>query len=320
MQSPFLRIKPIGNMGNQMLQYMFALRVRQLVGQLEIAGYDIEPWGLHSSPYRDMRRTSLYLGGHLLDVDHIASLFRRGIVRDVTLAGLGFKLGNYAPVDFYRQVFKADHIAAEGYGSDAVVINIRGAEVLGGIHRDYGPIPFSYIDAVIENSGARPVFLGQIGDDAYSRLLRDRYPQAEFQPSRGALIDFEILRRSHQISMSVSTFSWLACWLSDARIIHYPMQGMFNPQQRPDIELTPIDDPRYRFYECEQRSWAGSEADLASLSVARDHPLLSPDRLHALQWEQRSKLRFYSAWRRARVDFKARFINRQTKPAESAAA
>ncbi len=310
MQTPTLRIKPIGNMGNQMLQYMFAIRVRQLIGDLEISGHNIEPWALTSAPFSDLRRGSLYLGGHMLDAAHTASLYRRGILRDATLAGLGFKLSNYASANHYREIFNANHVDVEGYGADVVVINIRGAEILRGIHPDYGPVPFSYIDAVIRNSGARPVFLGQIGDDSYSQLLKARYPDAEFQPSRGPLADFEILRRSHQISMSVSTFSWLACWLSSAKIIHYPLAGMFNPLQRPDIDLTPIDDPRYKFYSFAPRAWKGSEADFAALSSEREHDLLPPSRLYAMQWEQKRKLRFYQAWRQAKLGFKARFITR----------
>lgn len=310
MHTPILRIRPLGNMGNQMLQYMFAIRVRQLIGDLEISGYNIEPWALTSAPHTDQGRNSLSFGGHMLDAAHIASMFRRGILRDATLGGLGFKLSNYASASHYKDIFNANHVDVEGYGPDAVVINIRGAEILRGIHPDYGPVPFSYIDAVIRNSGARPVFLGQIGDDSYSQLLKTRYPDAEFQPSRGPLVDFEVLRRSHQVSMSVSTFSWLACWLSNAKIIHYPLAGMFNPVQRPDIDLTPIDDPRYRFYSFEPRAWTGSEADFEALSNECEHDLLAPSRLHALQWEQKKKLRFYRAWRQAKFEFKAKLINR----------
>ena len=46
---------------------------------------------------------------------------------------------------------------------------------------------------------------------------------------------------------SVSTFSWLAAWLSEARRIVLPVSGLFHPVQSPDIDLLPLADPRYSF-------------------------------------------------------------------------
>ena len=48
--------------------------------------------------------------------------------------------------------------------------------------------------------------------------------------------------------LSVSTFAWLAAWLSKAVQIHLPVCGLFNPMQVPDVDLLPITDPRYTFH------------------------------------------------------------------------
>lgn len=292
--SATIKIWPIGNMGNQMLQYMFALNVQRLTEGLEIFGHNIPSWGLSAPQSRDLSKYALRLRGHCLDAEHIALLIRKGIAHDIILKGLGFRLSNYATVDFYRNVFRRADVAASGYGNEHVVINVRGAEILGNVHPDYGPLPFSYFDAVIEESGLQPVFLGQIGDDFYSRALRQRYSNAEFVPSQGPVVDFEILRRSRHISVAVSTFSWLAAWLSEAEVIHYPLSGMLNPMQRPEIDLCPSSDSRYRFYEFTPSRWNASARDVEALWQPRVHRRLDGGEALRLRMKaaNRVKLRF----------------------------
>ena len=91
-------------------------------------------------------------------------------------------------------------------------------------------------------------FSGGLGGDVGSGGgCHARFPQAEFRPSAGALADFELIRRSANIVLSVSTFSWLAAWLSAASLIVAPMTGFLNPFQDRDVDLVPVDDPRYRW-------------------------------------------------------------------------
>ena len=49
--------------------------------------------------------------------------------------------------------------------------------------------------------------------------------------------------------MPISTFAWMAAWLSNASTIFLPVYGLFNPNQFPDHDLLPLGDRRYRFYE-----------------------------------------------------------------------
>ena len=90
--------------------------------------------------------------------------------------------------------------------------------------------------------------MGQIGANPLCRARSPGLPEAQFIPSRGPIRDFEIIRRSRNVVVSVSTFSWLAAWLSDADRIFLPMTGFYNPAQFPEIDLLPLHDPRYRFY------------------------------------------------------------------------
>ena len=48
--------------------------------------------------------------------------------------------------------------------------------------------------------------------------------------------------------LSISSFSWLAAWLSEKALsIHMPIYGLFEPRNRQTF-LLPVDDPRWRFY------------------------------------------------------------------------
>ena len=261
-----------------MLQYMFALNLQKLATRpIEIYGQKLEVWGLEKDIPEDIQVKLAKIRDYNLDVRFIAKLVSLGLVRDAELRGMGMRIGNYASSQFYRAIFRKEALAVEGFGPDSIVINVRGAEILGSVHPDYGPMPVSYIDRVILHTGLKPVFLGQLGDDFYSSELRKRYPGAEFRPSQGPLADFERLRRSVNVAVSVSTFSWLAGWLSAATSVHLPVAGIFNPEQRPDIDLLPVADERYVFYDLPIRKWDASPGQIEDLWASRTHSIVPRD-------------------------------------------
>ena len=47
----------------------------------------------------------------------------------------------------------------------------------------------------------------------------------------------------------MSTFAWLAAWLSDATNIVLPIFGIFNPRLFSLHDLLPFSEGRYRFYQ-----------------------------------------------------------------------
>ena len=56
------------------------------------------------------------------------------------------------------------------------------------------------------------------------------------------------LRNAAHVVLSVSSYAWLATWLSEkAKTIHLPVAGLFSPLNR-ETFLLPIGDPRYEFY------------------------------------------------------------------------
>jgi hypothetical protein len=145
--------------------------------------------------------------------------------------------------------------------------------------------------------------MGQIGDNAYCDALRAAFPRAEFLPSRGALGDFETLRRSVNVVPAVSTFSWLACWLSrSARNIFMPMTGLFNPLHSREHDFTPTDDPRFKFF------WFPANYASDVRDFVKDHAPLA-GRHRELAPEDLKKMKSYRHTRQKRLEDYAPHFN-----------
>jgi hypothetical protein len=295
-------LRPTGNLGNHMLQYMFALNLQRLATKpVELFGQKLDVWGISRAIPDDASVKLAKIRDYNLDVRFIAKLISSGLIRDAELRGMGMRIGNYASREIYADVFRADQLTVSGFGPQNIVINVRGAEILGSAHPDYGPMPLSYIDGVIAHTGLKPVFLGQLGDDFYSTRLKEKYSHAEFHPSKGPLADFEMLRRSTHVAVSVSTFSWLAGWLSDATSVHLPVSGIFNPLQRPDIDLLPGDDSRYVFYDFPIRKWDASPKLVEDLWADRVHAILPKSEIDKRKTDSEKKVRLAMLQRKIEI-------------------
>ena len=126
------------------------------------------------------------------------------------------------------------------------------AEILAGVHPPYVLLPVEFYRDVIRETGLKPVFFGQLTPSPYLDSLRQAFPRARFISGKGAIHDFETIRRSRNIIISVSTFAWLAAWLSEADQVIMPLAGLFNPVfgdlYGDGHNLIPLADPRYVFY------------------------------------------------------------------------
>jgi hypothetical protein len=146
------------------------------------------------------------------------------------------------------------------------VVSVRSNEILTGLHRDYNLVPVSYIRRIVAHSGLRPVFSGQTHPNFYTDALRASFPQARFLAGNHWLDDFQTLRNARNIVLSVSSFAWLAAWFSQtAERIYMPLLGIYNPAQRPDIDLLPLDDLRYVFEEMPVEPFTASDEQMARI-------------------------------------------------------
>lgn len=261
-----LVITPRGRLGNQMAQYLVAMRLRQLVGDLEVSGYNMPEWGLVAPVREQGNRAWPELSGNLFDLRQVARRMKAGKLDRASLSGFGFRLEHFPSSQESRKWFVSSGSAQEVLGDDELLINVRAEDILGrGIHPDYGLLPIGFYRALVRQTGLKPVFQGQIEAGPYVDGLLNALPEARVLPSQGAAADFQIIRQAKNVVLSLSSFTWIAAWLSEARQIHVPVYGFFNPRQRPDIDLLPVADARYRFYAFPVRQWTGSPAQLDDL-------------------------------------------------------
>jgi hypothetical protein len=173
-------------------------------------------------------------------------------------------------------------------GPSELLINVRGAEILTGLHKDYMPLNLNYYEQLVDLTGFSPVFMGQVDDNPYGNALKKSFPKARFLNSRSPIADFSIILNSVHVACSVSSFSWLAAWMSfRAETIHLPLAGFLNPIQRPDIDLLPLSDGRFRYYDFPIMHWEGSQSQMEMI-VAGKHDF-SPINLDEVKAKMRKK-------------------------------
>ena len=238
-------------MGNRALQYLVAAAIRQHAPDAVIEDVHLDEWDMTALHAEPIMQGSICTGlmRFWLDVPGLGDCLRRGEVESVLVDGYNFHVDNFPSRALSRTLLGPTRggASATGFAADELVCSIRGAEVLQRAHPDYILLPPSYYAMLAERSGLKLVFFGQIGDDPYSRGLRQALPSARFVAGQNPEYDFEMLRRSVNIALSISTFAWLAAWLSDAEQIYLPVCGMFSPVQSPNMSFLPLDDPAFKY-------------------------------------------------------------------------
>jgi hypothetical protein len=244
-------ILPLGNSANRALQFLVADRLAAAVDGAQVDNIHLPEWSrvAHASHPPGGMSATLGMSQQRFDLPGLADCLDRGIIDTVLIKTFPFNLNLYPDLARCRSMLGpaqgTDGVA--GFGAGELVCNIRGGEVLRGVHPDYIVLPPAYYRALAERTGLRLVFFGQIANDPYCAQLRAAFPDARFVAGTTPEADFETLRRSRHIAIAVSTFSWLAAWLSEAETIHVPIGGMFSPVQNPVQSYLAADDPRFHF-------------------------------------------------------------------------
>jgi hypothetical protein len=247
MDLPVVHVSTMGNLANQMIQYMVALSLASRVGRCVLSNVLLHEWNIVHPWVEGEFRTEIVTDPQP-DLERLAAALRDGSLQRVDIRTYGQRMENFLAADFYRGVFVHAGPEVRGAGADELLCNIRQGDILDGHHPDYVLIPVEFYEEVARATGLRLVFAGQLEDSPYMATLRARFPDARFLPSRGPMVDFERIRRSVNIMPSVSSFGWLAAWLSEARQIFLPVLGLLHPLQSRSTNLLPLGDSRVRFY------------------------------------------------------------------------
>jgi hypothetical protein len=240
-----------GNAGNKALQYLAAEGIRRHSKNAIIENADLGLWGKSEPQAEPPPSYSARTGKHnfWIDTYGFAEALNHGVIDTVILDGFAFHIDHYPPREVSKTLLGPVVGAADavGFGADQLVCSVRGREILTGGHPDYIALPPEYYKVLERVSGLELVFFGQLGSDPYTRSLREAFPKATFLSGKNPHYDFETLRKSVNIAPSISTFSWLAAWLSDAESIYMPVGGMYHPLQHPNQLYLPTKDSSYRF-------------------------------------------------------------------------
>jgi len=241
-------------MANRMFQVMLAHELcHRAGGNIPIYGYDLPQWRLKAearpAPSHGKHVRVVSITKHKFDITAVAEALRQGIVSHVWIRSWGMRLEYYREPAAYAPLFQAPGIEFERVADDEILLHVRAGDIMSGFHPDYFPMPLAYYAAVIAQSGLRPVFLGELDEGPYPELLRLRFPEARFLPKSSQLQDFQTLRHARHVALSVSSYCWLAAWLSEeAETVHMPVCGLFGSTFG-RANLVPVGDPRFRFYQ-----------------------------------------------------------------------
>ena len=288
-----IHIDRVGGLGNTMFQYMFARRLQSLVPEIVIGDVRIPEFGIDFGPIGAPEFELDLPPVHQVDMQEIAHLLVSGVYDGVRLRAFVQRLEYYSDRAEMAKLFpRVCEVDESLVGAGSLVINVRGKEILRDAHEDYGPVPVDFFTQIAESSGLEPVIVGQLGDDAYSEAIRRRFAGCSVLESVSPASDFELLRSAHNVVIGVSTFSWLATWLSPhVQQIFLPVSGIFNPAQRPDIDLLPLQDERYRYFEFPHEPWTASPEQLAALvQPGKTYRLMTNDGIRRRRREAHAEL------------------------------
>jgi hypothetical protein len=243
----------MGNLGNRMIQYMAALALAARTPGARICQIHLPEWGIQIGKLEPASaghgRTEI-VTTPAIPLGLLAARLNAGTLDRVDLRTYAQRLENFLAPAAYRTIFTSPSTpipSVRPAGPGELLCNIRQGDILDARHPDYVLLPIDFYADLITRTGLSPVFMGQLEDTPYLHALRRRFPNARYVPSQGAAADFAFIRAATHIVPAISTFSWLAAWLSEAETVHLPVLGLFNPRQAPDTNLLPLEDPRYRF-------------------------------------------------------------------------
>jgi len=269
-----IRIKfdPPAGLGNNMLHYLLARVLQDVVPQATLVGdglpdWTVEPPGLRQESVGEDKsdREIIDLYGHVIPFSYAIERLRASNNIEVRTRSLAMRMEYFGShLHLARKIFPPRSAPGTGFGDDHIVFVVRTGAIYRGVHPNYTLLPISFYRHIINETGLRPAFIGQIEDNEYCRALRDIFPTAPFCHG-SPMDDFHMIRTSSRIVLAVSTFAWLAAWLSEtAKEIIFPILGLFNPNDRPDIDILPVRDDRYQYFQFPGERWTGSAEEIAA--------------------------------------------------------
>jgi len=244
----------LGRLGNRLTQYCMGRIVATALGfdlwSETIPGFpNVQGFATDASPQSSRFQV---IGGHRFD---LAGILADRTPRRIVMRGFFHRYEYYRPhKELIREWLASD--SGEQSPPDELTIHVRAGDIWKGdrdprkVHPEYHGLPFSFYDGIVRS---RPwskvkVVTEDRSDPMVGKLVATY--DAELQ-SGSKLEDFNALRASSNLVLSVSSYAWWAGWLSNASQIFFPVVGFFDQaraRQRPSVWQQDVwvdDEPRY---------------------------------------------------------------------------
>jgi len=201
---------------------------------------------------RELRRPQV-IGGQRIDLDRIVA---DRTPRRIIMRGFFQRYEYYRPhKDLIRNTWLVGD-SLEHSAPDELTIHVRAGDIWKGdrdakmVHPEYHALPFSFYDNIVRSRRWSRVRV--VTEDRNDPMVRKLVAAHDAELRSGSeLGDFNLLRSSSNLVLSVSSYAWWAGWLSDAKQIFFPVAGFFDQvraRQRPSAwrqDLWVSDEPRY---------------------------------------------------------------------------
>lgn len=262
-------INPYGNLGNQMFQYMLAFILNKeclnsTISVCNTSSFKLNCFDIPTPPKLAKPKPDLNIKTHsfyLQDLNNtIEKINQSSEDFEIFLSFLCCQIDLYQGHFLDLKNLFSEKCKVNNISDDKILINLRLEDEFINLkphHGDYIQPPFSWYKKILKEVNLKPVFMGLFPRKGkVFDILRNNFPDAEFLESESIISDFEIIRSAKNKIISVSTFSYLAAYFGEQdSIIHMPVYGFYNPEQRKDINLLPTNDKRFIFYPFPVEKW-----------------------------------------------------------------
>jgi hypothetical protein len=237
-------------LATRMTDYMVALKFKEVVPNCRISNANIPEWGIYHPPIESLGPVAIVRRDQYIYLQEFARQMQSGQVRRIELSSCGLNMANFLAARSYHSVFVSPYHVPKGYGSEYLVCPVTIGQAENGATLDYPITPVGFYREIVAMTGLIPIFIGQTQPNAYTHRLRAEFPNAFFrEPQDNSISDFETIRHSKNVVVSVSTYYWLAAWLSPGvENIYLTVNGLFNRAQKPTVNMLPFGDTRYKFF------------------------------------------------------------------------
>jgi len=241
---------------------MLCLDIRRNCRQpIEIEGFNIPEWGL-MAPFSDAPASDTIIMDQRTRCWAICKMIDVLKPRLVHVNTMTFRINNFGAPELYDRFFPTTIASSQKIPKDTLLVHIRAGDVATLTHSSYGPLPISYYQYLAKFTGLKLAFVGELSASNYVQALREEFPGSVFLEGGSPLDDFQTLRRAENVAIAVSSFSWMATFLSrQAKAIHIPLAGLFDPIVAPHVDFLPLADKRVTIHQIPTLAWQERYSD-----------------------------------------------------------